>query len=123
MIRHSLDAAAALLENVTFDGPVVETLKEWQERWNGAGPLGLKGENILLPARIIAVANAFIGMISPRSWRDAMSIEAANKFLLDNSGNYFDQKVVIALIHYVENQNGREWINIILKDNKSKRTA
>lgn len=116
VIRHSMDAAAALLQQVSFDGPVVETLRQWQERWNGSGPLGLKGENILITARIIAVANAFIGMISPRSWRDAMSIEAANKFLLDKSGNYFDQRVVVALIHYVDNQNGREWINSILKD-------
>lgn len=116
IIRSSMDAAASLLEKVSFDGPVVETLRQWQERWNGAGPLGLRGKNILLPARIIAVANAFIGMISPRSWRDAMPIEAANKFLLDNSGNYFDQRVVVALIHYVENQNGREWIDSILKD-------
>ena len=123
VIRHSMDTAAALLEKVSFDGPVVETLRQWQERWDGTGPLGLKGENILLTARIIAAANAFIGMISPRSWRDAMSIEAANKFLLDNSGTYFDQRVVVALIHYIENQNGREWINSILKDNKSKKSA
>jgi PAS domain S-box-containing protein len=123
VIHHSMDAAATLLEKVSFDGPVVETLRQWQERWDGTGPLGLKGENILLTARIIAVANAFIGMISPRSWRDAMAIESANKFLLDNSGKYFDQRVVVALIHYVDNQNGREWINSILKDNKSKKSA
>ncbi|MEQ1705429.1 MAG: HD domain-containing phosphohydrolase [Rickettsiales bacterium] len=123
IIRHSMDTASSLLEKVSFDGPVAEILKQWQERWNGAGPLGLKGEKILMPARIIAVANSFIGMISPRSWRDAMSIEAANKFLLDNSGNYFDQRVVITLIHYVDNQDGRKFINSILQDNKSKKTA
>ena len=116
VIRSSLDAAADLLGKVAFDGPVSETLKEWQERWNGSGPMGLKGENILITARIIAVANAFIGMISPRSWRNAMSIEAANKFLLDNAGSYFDQRVVVALIHYVDNQSGREWIKNIIKN-------
>ncbi len=116
IIRNSMDAAAELLSKVSFDGPVSETLKEWQERWNGSGPLGLKGDNILITARIIAVANAFIGMISPRSWRNAMSIEAANKFLLDNSGSYFDQRVVVALIHYVDNQSGRDWIKNIIKN-------
>jgi len=116
IIRNSMDAAADLLSKVSFDGPVSETLKEWQERWNGTGPMGLKGDNILITARIIAVANAFIGMISPRSWRNAMSIEAANKFLLDNAGSYFDQRVVVALIHYVDNHSGREWIKNIIKN-------
>ncbi len=118
IIRTSMDAAADLLEKVSFDGPVAETLKQWQEKWNGTGPLGLKEENILITARIIAVANAFIGMISPRSWRNAMTIETTNKFLLDNVGTYFDLRVVIALIHYVDNQSGREWLNNILKNQK-----
>ncbi len=119
VIRSSMDAAADLLEQVSFDGPVAETLKQWQEKWNGTGSLGLKEENILISARIIAVANAFIGMISPRSWRHAMAIEAANKFLLEQSDSYFDQRVVVALIHYVENQSGREWINTIIKNHKA----
>ncbi len=117
-IRTSMDAAADLLGKVSFDGPVAETLKQWQEKYNGTGNLGLKGDVILISARIIAVANAFIGMISPRSWRDAMSIEAANKFLLDNVGSFFDQRVVIALIHYVDNQSGRGWLNNILKNHR-----
>ncbi len=117
-IRSSMETAAHLLEEIPFDGPVVDTLRQWQEKWNGTGPLSLKEENILVSARIIAVANAFIGMISPRSWRNAMTIEAANKFLLEQSGIFFDQKVVVALIHYVENQSGRDWINNILKNQK-----
>lgn len=117
-IRSSMDAAADLLAQIPFDGPVAETLKEWQERWDGKGPLGLAKDDILISARIIAVANVFIGMISPRSWRNAMTVEAANKFLLDNVGSYFDQRVVIALIHYVDSKNGREWINNILKNQK-----
>ena len=70
----------------------------------------MKGDAILLPARIIAVANAFIGMISPRSWRNALTIEAANKFLLDQSGSYFDRRVVVALINYMDNRGGRAWM-------------
>lgn len=118
IIRLSMDNAAALLENVSFDGPVAVTLKQWQEKWNGTGPLGLKAEDILISARIIAVANAFVGMISPRSWRNAMTIEAANKFLLDNVDSYFDKHVVIAIIHYVENKSGREWISNILNNQR-----
>ena len=118
IIHDSMNAAADLLSGISFDGPVAETLRQWQEKWDGSGSLKLKGEEILVSARIIAVTNAFIGMISPRSWRTAMPIEAANKFLLDQSGSHFDHRVVIALINFVENHSGSEWLKKILDGQK-----
>jgi HD-GYP domain-containing protein (c-di-GMP phosphodiesterase class II) len=118
VIYDSMHVAADLIRNVRFDGPVADTLSQWQERWDGAGPKGIKGEDILISARIIAVANAFIGMISPRSWRTAIAINAANKFLLDQSDTVFDRRVVVALINYVENHNGHVWINKMLEQKK-----
>ncbi len=117
-LQDSMHAAAKLLENIDFDGPVAETLQQWQEHWDGTGPLGLRGDRILAPARIIAVANAFIGMISPRSWRTAIPIESATKFLIDQSDTAFDRKVVIALMNFVENKNGRAWLEKILSGKK-----
>jgi len=114
-IRDSMNAAADLLKGVKFDGPVAETLRQWQEKWDGTGPLGLQGEAILVSARVIAVANAFIGMISPRSWRTAIPIESANKFLLDQADTHFDRRVVIAMINYVENHSGKAWISEVLE--------
>ena len=118
MIHDSMNAAADLLAGISFDGPVAETLRQWQEKWDGTGKMGLKGESILISARIIAVANAFIGMISPRSWRTAIPIEAANKLILDQAGTHFDRRAVIALINFIENHNGREWITKILEGKK-----
>ena len=118
-IRDSMNSAADLLKGVLFEGPVADTLRQWQEKWDGTGPLALRGEEILISARIIAVANAFIGMISPRSWRNAMSIDAANKFLLDHADLYFDRKVLISLINYVENHSGRAWLKQILDNQKN----
>ncbi len=77
-----------------------------------------KSEAILICARIIAVANAFVGMISPRSWRTAMSMEAANTFLLEKADTHFDRRAVIALVNFIENHNGRDWIKDILKSNQ-----
>ncbi len=114
-IHESMNAAADLLEGIRFDGPVAESIRQWQEKWDGTGPLGLKGEAILISARIIAVVNAFVGMISPRSWRTAISIDAANKFLLDQAGTHFDRRVVITLINYLENQTGRAWLQTVLE--------
>ena len=115
IIYESMNEAADLMHGVSFDGPVAETLRQWQEKWDGTGPMGLQGEAILISARIIAVVNAFVGMVSPRAWRTAMPIESATKFLLGEADVHFDRRVVIALINFVENHNGREWISHILE--------
>lgn len=109
-IHESMNTAAELMEGISFDGPVAETLRQWQERWDGSGPMGLRGEDILISARIIAAANAFIGMVSPRSWRNAMTIEAANRFLLEQSDALFDRRVAVALINFMDNHNGKDWL-------------
>ncbi len=113
-IHESMNTAAELMDGISFDGPVAETLRQWQEKWDGTGPLGLRGEDILISARIIAAANAFIGMVSPRSWRTAMTIEAANKFLMDQSDTHFDRRVVVAMVNFIDNHNGREWLVRVL---------
>jgi len=115
IIHESMNEAADMLRSISFDGPVADTVRQWQEKWDGTGPFGLTGETILISARIIAVANAFIGMISPRSWRTAIPIDAASKFLLDQSGTHFDHRVVIALINFIENHNGRTWVTQVLE--------
>jgi HD-GYP domain-containing protein (c-di-GMP phosphodiesterase class II) len=108
MIRESVRSTADLLQDVEFDGPVVEVLRQVQERWDGAGePEGRAGEEILLPARVVAVANAFVAMISPRAWRPGMTVDGAIERLLAEVGGAFDRRVVAALINRVDNRDGR----------------
>jgi len=106
-IRESLHSSIALLKDIEFDGPVVDTLRQSQERYDGLGFLKMKGDAILVTARIIAAVNAFVGMISPRSYRQALSVEQATKNLLANIDAQFDRRVVVALVDYVENRHGR----------------
>ncbi|MBM3505884.1 MAG: CHASE2 domain-containing protein, partial [Alphaproteobacteria bacterium] len=69
-VRDAILTSARLLERIDFDGPVVEVIRQVQEAADGSGrPKGLSGEQILLPARIVAAANAFVAMASPRSYR------------------------------------------------------
>jgi HD-GYP domain-containing protein (c-di-GMP phosphodiesterase class II) len=117
-VHDSMSAAAELLKDIHFEGPVTETLRQWQEKWDGTGPLGLHGDAILISARIIAAANAFVGMISPRSWRTALPIEAASKFLLDESDRLFDRRVVAALVNHMENNQGREWLKTVMESQR-----
>jgi HD-GYP domain-containing protein (c-di-GMP phosphodiesterase class II) len=109
-IRDAMGSSVSLLEKIEFDGPVVDTLRQSQEHYDGTGPLGLRGEGIMVTARIIAATNAFIGMISPRSYRNALSFEQAIKILLGKIDTQFDRRVVVALADFVENQHGRDAI-------------
>lgn len=96
-----------LLKDVTFEGPVVNTIRDLGETWDGNGPLGKKGEDILETARILSVANAFVGMVSARAYRDAMSFEKVSDILLSDTGSKFDRKPVSALINFLENRDGK----------------
>ncbi|WP_340150375.1 HD domain-containing phosphohydrolase [uncultured Sneathiella sp.] len=109
IIRNSLVASADLLEEVDFDLPITTTLRQLQENFDGSGqPNGLKGTEITEAARIIAVANAFVGMVSPRAYRGALGFSAAVKNLLEDADIRYDRRMVSALINYLENRGGRE---------------
>ncbi|HET7568912.1 MAG TPA: HD-GYP domain-containing protein [Gaiellaceae bacterium] len=64
------------------------------ERWDGGGyPAGLKGRSIPLEARILAVADAFDAMISPRPYRRALSHDHAMSEVARGAGTQFDPQV------------------------------
>jgi HD-GYP domain-containing protein (c-di-GMP phosphodiesterase class II) len=100
--------SADLVRHVPFDGAVVPTIEQIGEWWDGSGPLQLRGEAILPTARIIAVANAFVGMVSPRAHRMPLSFEQAVQSLLGQTGVRFDRRPVSALIHYLVNRQGNQ---------------
>lgn len=65
------------------------------EKWDGTGyPNGLKGEEIPLSARIMAVADVFDALVSKRVYKDAMDIEEAYRILEKDAGTHFDPELV-----------------------------
>jgi putative nucleotidyltransferase with HDIG domain len=93
-----------ILKPVKFLQEVAKVIRQHQERWDGKGyPDGLKGEEIHLYARIVAVADAFDAMTSDRSYRKAMKVEDAVEEILRNSGTQFDPKVVEAFYRAYKN--------------------
>lgn len=65
------------------------------EKWDGTGyPRGLKGTDIPLFSRILAVADAFDAMTSDRPYRKAMNTEEARHEIIKNTGSQFDPEVV-----------------------------
>lgn len=107
-IKSSYTTAADLLSNIAFEGPVVETLRQASEHVDGSGPRNLKGDRILLSARIVAACDALVGMLTARAYRQPMSMVQALQVLQNAAGQKFDADVVTALVNYVENQGGRD---------------
>ncbi len=74
---------------------IAEAVLSHHERIDGKGyPRNLKSHEIPLPARILAVAEAYDAMTHPSSFRKIMSEEEAAKELLENSGAQFDEEIV-----------------------------
>ncbi len=72
---------------------------EHHERLDGSGyPNGLKGDQISLMGRIVAVADAFDAMTSDRQYRQAMSVEEACQRLLSEAGTHFDPMIIQAIL-------------------------
>jgi putative two-component system response regulator len=67
------------------------------ERWDGSGyPNRLRGEEIPLVGRIVAIADVFDALISRRPYKEAWPVEQAVEYITDNAGKYFDPKLVDA---------------------------
>ena len=65
------------------------------EKWDGSGyPNGLKGEDIPLEGRIVAIADVFDALTSVRPYKQAWSVEDAVAFLREQSGRHFDPRLV-----------------------------
>jgi len=65
------------------------------EKWDGSGyPQGLKGEDIPLMARIVAIADVFDALTSDRPYKKAWSVDAAARYIEDQAGAYFDPGLI-----------------------------
>lgn len=94
-----------LLSNITYLRDALDIPYCHHERWNGTGyPRGLKGEEIPLPARIFAVADVYDALTSDRPYRKGWSHERALEYIRQQSGNYFDPKVVDVFLEMAKEQ-------------------
>jgi HD-GYP domain-containing protein (c-di-GMP phosphodiesterase class II) len=82
--------------------PFATTIRHHHERWDGAGyPSGLHGESIPFGSRVIALAESFDAMTSPRPYRPALSLDEALEELRSGRGTQWDPVLVDALIDMV----------------------
>lgn len=102
-IKKHPEIAQQMISKVQFLSPIVPMILYHQERWDGGGyPAGLKGEEIPLGSRIVAVVNAFDAMVSEKPYRRPLSENQAMDELKRGAGTQFDPKVVQAFINVME---------------------
>ena len=102
--------ACGMIEDIDFDLPVVETLRQMQEALDGSGyPHGLKGDEITKPARILGVANAFSSMVKNSAYRDTKTPSQALEELR-KCPERFDATVVRALEFVTKSGRGQRML-------------
>lgn len=104
-----------IAQNTPELGPIAEYILHHHERWDGQGyPEGLKGENIPLLCRMLAVADAYDAMTSDRPYRKAFPREKALEEIRKNAGSQFDPVIVelfLDIIGNIEIEEDEEQIN------------
>jgi putative nucleotidyltransferase with HDIG domain len=97
-VSQHVDCGAALLHPI---GGMLEAIaaavENHHEKWDGSGYKGLKGEEIPLVARIVAVADAVDAIMSDRPYRKGASSFQAMDIVISSAGSHFDPQVVEAM--------------------------
>lgn len=97
-----------ILKEIDLPWPLAEIVYQHHESFDGTGyPQGLKGDQILIEARIIRVADTVEAMSSHRPYRPGLGLDAALEELKKNSGNMYDPVIVEVCLALFKN--GFEW--------------
>jgi PAS domain S-box-containing protein len=102
IMRTHVDEGCQLLAEIDFGAPIADIIYQSHERYDGSGyPRGLKGEEILLEARILAIADTVEAMCAPRPYRPAAGMEAAIEAINRGAGRLYDLHLVAACTRLV----------------------
>lgn len=96
-VEKHVEFSANVLHDIEFDLPIFDSILQMNEFLDGSGyPNGLQGEQISLPARIMAVTNSFCAMVKPRSYRPARPLDDIFA-ILESATDKYDAEVIQAL--------------------------
>ncbi len=105
MERH-VDHARDVLKNIDFELPVVEAIYQMNERLDGTGyPKGIKGDDIMMPAKVLGLTNTFCALVRPRSYRPAKPVNVALE-IMEELNNHYDPAIVHKLREVLQSPAG-----------------
>ena len=88
-----------ILKEIDFPWPIAKITLQHRECFDGSGfPQGIRGEDVLIEARILAVADALEDLTSHRAYRKAFPLSEALEEILSHSGSKYDPEVVAACL-------------------------
>ena len=106
LIKGHAQAGYEIVKGVDFPWPVAQAIRQHHERLDGSGyPQGLKGDQVILEARILAVADVVEAMSSHRPYRAGLGVDFALKEIEDKRGQLFDPAVVDACLRVFRERN------------------
>ena len=105
LIKTHPQAGYNILKNIDFPWPVAKMILQHHERLDGSGyPSGLKGDEIILEARILIVADVVEAMSSHRPYRPGLGIAVALEEIKRGRGTYYDPQIVDVCLHLFQNK-------------------
>jgi HD-GYP domain-containing protein (c-di-GMP phosphodiesterase class II) len=108
VIKTHSDIGHEILKSMEFGWPLAQIVRQHHERLDGTGyPLGLKGQEILREARILAVADVVEAMATHRPYRPALGVEAALAEIESRQGIRYDPPIVQACLRLFRQQGYR----------------
>ena len=103
MVQGHVEAGYQILKDIPFPWPIADMVHQHHERLDGTGyPNGLKGDQICLEARILAVADTIEAMATHRPYRAARGLAAAMDEIRAEAGTKLDAKVVDAAFELMD---------------------
>ena len=105
LIKEHPEQGANILSAVPFRSRALDVVRYHHERWDGSGyPLGLRGEEIPLWARIFAVVDTVDAVTSDRPYRRGRPLEAASEELSNAAGSQLDPSCVASFLEVDRNK-------------------
>ena len=109
MIKTHSQVGYDIIKRIEFPWPLADIVLQHHERNDGSGyPKGLKDKDIILEAKILAVADVVEAMVSHRPYRPALGMNMALKEIKQDKGKLYDPKVVDACIKLIKKKKWSE---------------
>jgi PAS domain S-box-containing protein/putative nucleotidyltransferase with HDIG domain len=104
VIKTHPEVGSEILHGIKFPWPIQEMILQHHERIDGTGyPRGLKGDEILPEAKVLAIADVVEAITSHRPYRPSLGFEPAKQELRDRKGTAYDPEMVEACLEIIDN--------------------
>ena len=115
LVKTHCSVGYEIMKDADMPWPVAQMILQHHERMDGSGyPQGLKGDEIILDARILTVADVVEAMASHRPYRPSKGIDAALDEVKRGRGSAYDPHVVDACVSIFSRKDNRDWFQSLL---------